>query len=404
MEDQYISYEEARQLTLAHTPVLPSETVTLLELVGRVTAEPLYAKVDSPSVDASLKDGYAVRSADIARAAAAAPVRLRLIGHAAAGNPWSGTVLPETAVRILTGAQIPQGADAVLAEEFVLAEEDSVLVTRDAAPGYNILPRGCDIEMGQQLLPAGIRLRPPQVGLLAAAGWTEVRVVQQPRVAIIATGDEVIAPGMPPQPGKLFASNLVTLASWCVQYGMQVTTSVVADDATSIEAELLRAAGAHDALITSGGAWKGEHDLVVGILDRLGWTRLYHHVRLGPGKAAGMGLLDGKPVFCLPGGPPSNHAAFLELALPGLLTLGGQREPDLPTLIVELAEDLRGQIDWTQCIHGRFERLPDLIRFHSLKPVSSRLQMMAEAEGIVLIPEGVAHLPAGARVLAQILA
>jgi len=404
MSDIRCSYEEALALTYRHITRLPAEDVDLTELVDRVITEDIFARVNSPTDDVSLKDGYAVRSADIAGASPQNPVRLRLVGHAAAGSMWQGEIVAGTAIRILSGAAIPPGAEAVIAEEFTAADGDGVRVCADAHPGRNILSRGCDIAVGQKLLAAGTALRPPQVGLLAAAGYTAASVVKRPRVAIIATGDEVLAPGKPLQRGKLFASNLVTLSAWCAHYGLWVSTRVVADDAASIRSVLLETIVSHETLVTSGGAWKGERDLVVRLLDELGWTKHYHRVRLGPGKAVGFGLWQGKPVFCLPGGPPSNHTSFLKLALPGLMTLAGYREPGLPKLVVRLAEDLRGQIDWTQCIHGWLERLPDTILFHSLKKMSSRLGMMAQAEAIVMIPEGVDHIPAGTTLEAEILA
>ncbi len=403
MPELQFSYDEALDLTYRHISPLSAENVELGELVDRVTATGIVSRADSPSAGVSFKDGYAVRTADIAHATPKSPARLQLVGHASAGNSWSGEVVPGTAIRILTGAPIPLGAEAVVAEEFTVEDGDCVNVMNDADPGRNILPKGCDISVGQTLFAAGQSLTPPQVGLLAAAGHTTVPVVKRPRVAIIATGDEVIAPGMPLQEGKLFASNLVTLAAWCSRYEMNVTTRVVPDDATSIRKELVKAIGSHDALVTSGGSWTGERDLVVRLLDELGWWKHYHRIRIGPGKAVGFGLLEGKPVFCLPGGPPSNHIAFLELALPGLMRLGGHQNPGLPRTVVHLSDDIRGQVDWTQFIHGILEHHPDAILFHSLKYMKSRLRMMAQAEAIVKIPEGTDHIPAGTILEAQIL-
>ncbi len=398
------TYEEAQALTFRHMPGLPAEEVALLDLGGRVLAEDVAARVNSPSINCSLKDGYAVRSADIAAAGPENPVRLRLVGHASAGNHSAEAVTSGTAIRILSGAEIPAGADAVIAEEFTTAEEGAITALNDARPGRNILPKGSDIVAGEKLFEAGLPLRPTQIGLLAAAGYASARVYRRPRVAVIATGDEVIAPGMPLQHGKLFASNLVTLAAWCRHYSMEASTQIVPDHAASIRAAFEEAIATHDAIVTSGGAWKGERDLVARVLDGLGWTRYYHRVRLGPGKAVGFGLLEGKPVFCLPGGPPSNHAAFMTLALPGLMKLAGYASPGLPRQVVELADDLSGQVDWTQCIHGRLEQREDTVLFHSLKQMASRLGMMAQADSLVLIPAGVECIPAGTRLLAQVLA
>jgi molybdopterin molybdotransferase len=392
----------ALQLTLESISPLDSEVVPLSRSTGRVAARDIYAMVDSPSVDASLKDGYAVRSADISHATPQNPVRLQLIGSVSAGGKFEGEVVHGTAVRILSGARIPAGAEAVVAEEFTREDGHLVTMTSHAEPGRNILRKGSDVGAGQLLVSAGILLRPAQVGLLAAAGHNQIPVIQQPRVAIIATGDEVIAPGEELSEGKLFASNLVTLEAWCSLYGMETTLSVVQDDAELIERRLHEAIAASDAILTSGGAWKGERDLVVRLLDQLGWQKIYHRVRMGPGKAVGFGLWGGKPVFCLPGGPPSNQMAFIQLALPGLLKLGGQRQPGLTRTAVKLAERVEGQRDWTQFIMGRFQKRKEEMLFYPLK-VASRLGSMAEAEGLLTIPEGTAHIPQGAVISVQVL-
>jgi molybdopterin-guanine dinucleotide biosynthesis protein MobB len=177
---------------------------------------------------------------------------------------------------------------------------------------------------------------------------------------------------------------------------------VVGDDGLAIEQQLLAAQRSCDAVITTGGAWGSERDLVVTVLERLGWRKLYHHVKLGPGKAAGCGLWEGKLAFCLPGGPPSSQMAFLQLALPALLKLAGHRQPQLPWLMAELSEDVTGQPDWTQFIEGRLEAGATGMRFHPRK-MASRLQSMADAEGLVMIPSGTAAIRGGTSVPIQIL-
>jgi molybdopterin molybdotransferase len=397
-----ISYAKALARTLAEITSLEAEEVELSSASGRVVARDLDSLVDSPSVDASLKDGYAIRSADIEAASPEQPVRLQLSGLAAAGEGWEGTVEAATTVRILTGAPLPRGAQAVVSEEFATDDGRTVTVVNDAGAGRNVLPRGSDIAVGQRIAGSGDVLRPAQVGLLAAAGYARVPVVRRPRVAILATGDEVVAPGRPLAAGKLYASNLVTLAAWCSQYGMVVTTAVLPDCEDRIRAELLACIESHDAILTSGGAWKGERDLVVRLLDELGWDKVYHRVRIGPGKAIGFGLWRGKPVFCLPGGPPSNHMAFLQLALPGLHRLEGRGLPGLPVQVARLAETVRGQRDWTQFVHGRLEVGDQGLLFFPMR-MKSRLQEMAQTEAIVQIPEGTEEICQGAVVPVQML-
>jgi molybdopterin molybdotransferase len=397
-----ISYDEAYQLTLKYIHALEAENVPIISAVDRITASDLTGQVDSPSADVSLKDGYAVHSADIAAASVDAPITLRLLGTVAAGGAWQGQIHKSEAVRILSGAPIPDGADAVVAEEFTQRTGNALIVTNDAHPGRNILLWGSDVRSGELLVQKGARLNPPIVGLLAAAGYQSAPVVRLPGVAILATGDEVVAPGEPLRPGKLYASNLVTLAGWCVRYGFSVETFVVRDDAKLIREKLLTCLQGYDAILTSGGAWSGERDLVVRLLDELGWEKIYHRVRIGPGKAVAFGLFDGKPVFCLPGGPPSNHMAFLQLGLPGLMKMSGVREAGLPVRRMRLAESVSGQVDWTQFVHGRLEETSDLLLFYPLN-APSRLQMMSAADAILKIPEGQSHLEKGQVIEGQIL-
>lgn len=401
--DPLFSYEEALAATTAEIDPLPSETKPFSELVGRITVNDVFALVDSPSIDVSLKDGYAVRSADIAAAVPENPISLEVIGELAAAGESSVEGIGEgETVRILSGAPIPKGADAVLAEEFASEQGDYILAKADAKPGQNILQKGTDVRGGQRIIPAGTALRPAQVGLLVAAGHHEAAVVKQPRVAIIATGTEVIAPGHSLKAGKVFASNLVTLAAWCQYYGMMTSTKVVEDDRESIKAALMEAIEGHDAIVTSGGAWTGERDLVAMLLEAMGWRKVYHRVRMGPGKAVGFGLWRGKPVFILPGGPPSNQMAFLQLALPGLHRLSGYSQLGLPTRKVKLASTVTGQRNWTQFMEGRFKKVQNSIRFQPHKQ-ESRLQSMADCEGYLKIPEGISSLEAGQEVSIQVL-
>ena len=397
-----ISYNEALQRTLGEINPLGKVKVNLSEATGRIAADDCYALVDSPTVDVSLKDGYAIRSEDITSATPDHPVLLDLIGLATAGNDWEGEVMDGTAIRILSGAAIPPGAQAILAEEFASDDGYKVTVTNHSEPGRNILPKGNDVTKGQFILKAGSALHPIIVGHLAAAGYATISVRKRPKIAIIATGDEVIAPGTPLTEGKLYASNLITLAAWCNHFGMQTSTSVVKDQEERIREELLERIQDHDAIITSGGAWKGDRDLVVGLLDGLGWQKIYHRVRIGPGKAIGFGLLKDKPVFCLPGGPPSNHMAFLQLALPGLQKLCGLTHPGLPRVTAQLIESISGMETWTQFIHGTLQMSGEGMTFRPLE-LKSRLQMMAQSNAIAMIPEGIETIAAGTNIPVQVL-
>ena len=401
-KEQMMGYEQALNLTLETiSPLRESLVVDLDDCLGRVVFKDLCSKVNSPSIDASMKDGYALLSDDIAHATPQNRIQLKVIGTAAAGNPTHKKVTPGTAVRILTGAKIPDKATAVLAEEFTTCQGEVLQVFNTAEPGRNILSRGADVQTGELIAPKGNRLTPGMMGILVAAGYGSLPVYRQPRVAILATGDELVIPGQPLPEGKLYASNMEMLKAWCLRYGMPTTFSIVTDKQQIITDRMAQAIATHDAVITSGGAWSGDRDFVADSLDSLGWKKYFHSIRIGPGKPVGFGILNQKPVFLLPGGPPSNLTAFLQIALPGLLRLGGHSTPSLPRIMVKLQQGLEGRhIDWTEFVYGNFEIRDGHTIFMPLK-LTSRLKSMANAQGVIAIPEGVKSLSAGTTIPAQ---
>jgi len=403
MPQPYIGFAWALRETLAH--ILPGEKVKLPASAceGHVSAEKLYSRVDSPSTNTSLKDGYALRAADGERASGDSPQPLLVAGSAAAGQMESGILQPGTAWRILTGARLPEGADTVVAEEFVTRTGDFLTLDRFTEKGRNILSRGSDAAAGELLLDAGRRLTPGRIGLLVAGGHHQVTVYRKPAVALMATGDEILLPGEPLASGKLYASNLMTLNGWCRHFGFTTTLGVSGDRASQLKERFRKALETNDALVTSGGAWTGDKDLVAKVLDDLGWQKVYHRVRLGPGKAVGFGLLNGKPVFILPGGPPSNLVAFLQLALPGLQQLGGCRAPGLAEVPAVLKETVSGQSDWTQVLFGTLKHGGQTLAFQPDGRPASRLKSMADAEALLLIPEGVDAFSANQTVTIQTL-
>jgi molybdopterin molybdotransferase len=398
-----LGLDEALKLTLERIQSLSTIRVELLDGLNLAISEDTLARVDSPSIDASLKDGYAVISSEVEGATREHPIRLKLAGNVSAGDNRETRVVPSTAVRVMTGAKIPPGANAVVSEEFTSAEKGRVSIFIDAQPGRNILPRGTDVAVGQVVAEKGILVTPGLAGILAAAGHSHVIVVRSPKVAIISTGDEVVAPGKPLPEGKLYASNMTTLAGWCRRYSMQTYLDIVRDEPDEIYRTLSKHADTVDAVVTSGGAWTGDRDLVAQILERMGWKQVFHRIRIGPGKAVGFGLLKDKPVFILPGGPPSNLMGFLQIVLPGLLKLAGHRSTGLSTTNVRLSSELRGRhADWTQFRYGTLEPGSDVPTFCYIKD-KSRLRSMAEAQAVVAIPEGETVLPAGKVVPAQFL-
>jgi len=402
----YVGYQEAFNLVCSNVQPVGVEEIPVGLSVGRVVAENLVALVSYPSGDVSLKDGFIVKSEDVAGASMQQPVCLRVTGSVFAGSRFEGEVTPGSAVKVCSGAPIPRGADAVVSSEF--CEEvspEEVCVRAVAEHGRNVLRAGGEIKAGATIVEKGKVLLPGCLGLAAAAGINGVRVYRRPRVAVVGVGDEVVVPGGHLHPGQLYASNLVTMGAWLASFGIPYDTSVVRDNKDAIKQELLNHLPGADAVLTSGGAWGSEHDLVVGTLDEMGWQEMFHHVRMGPGKGIAFGLLGGKPVFCLPGGPASNEMAFLQLALPGILRMGGENRHPLQTVSARLTETLQGRHRaWTEFKDATLSRDSEGNYIVKLYHNRSRLQAIANATCLVCIPEGAESLNPGDIVTVQILA
>jgi molybdopterin molybdotransferase len=392
-----IGFDQAWDLVRKRMPTLGQEKIHVSKLAGRICARDVIALIDYPSVDSSLKDGYAVVSEDVAFATSGSPVPLKLVGALGAGDTCNVTVSPGRAVKVLSGATIPEGADAVLAEEFAEVGPDGIKAMAHSEQGRNILTKASEIRAGEVLVRAAETLTPAKVGLIVAGGVEEAWVFRQPVVGLLATGSEVLLPGKQPETGKLFASNLALQEAWLRLWSMTTRIRQAGDSFEDLTFAVESILSECDVLLTSGGAWKGDRDLIVKVLDKLGWDLIFHRVRLGPGKAIAMGFLGGKPIFCLPGGPPSNEAAFLLIAFPALTQMAGYSGLPYRSLTGVLEKDVRGQKDWTQVIHCRAERLGSSI---CLTPLDGkkRLSSMAGADGLLVIPEGVDHIPAGAAV------
>jgi molybdopterin molybdotransferase len=401
----YVGYQEAFNLVCSNVQPVGVEEMPLELSVGRIASEDLVALVSYPSSDVSLKDGFAVRSENVVTASVQWPVCLRVIGSAFAGSRFEGKVIPGSAVKVHSGAPIPRGLDAVVSGEF--CEEVSlqeVYIRADSGQGRNVLRTGEEIRAGATIAEKGELLLPGRLGLAAAAGVSRVRVYRRPRAAIVGVGDEVVAPGGHLHPGQLYASNLVTIGAWLASFDVPYESSVVKDDEDAIKREILKHLEGADAILTSGGAWGSERDLVVDVLDELRWQEIFHHVRMGPGKGIAFGIWDGKPVFCLPGGPASNEMAFLQLALPGILRMGGEDRHPLQTVFARLTENLRGRHRaWTEFKEATLSCDSQGNYTVELYKSRSRLQAIANANCLVCIPEGNDSLNRGEIVPVQML-
>ncbi len=358
--------------------------------------------MDCPSISTSRKDGYAVVSSDLTQANEQNPISLKMHGSLSAGDRRQLKINRGQTVRVTTGAPLPEGADAVLSEEFCRSQTENIMAFNTAEAGRNIHHRAKDIRTGEIVARKNMRLHPPLIGLLAAAGLDGAAVFQSPRVAVIATGDEVVTPGNPLLSGQLYASNMVEICAWLSQFGLPYTMELVPDSRQAIEKTITKNLPDVDVFLTSGGAWGSERDLILDVVSGLDWQGVYHRVRMGPGKPVGFGLLGKKPFFCLPGGPPSNEMAFLQLALPALLKMQGHHPFYFPLTTAQLAVDVYGKKEWTDFIHARLEKREKQLWVHPAR-LKSSLQSMATKEALIIIPEDREKIAAGQTIEIQLL-
>ncbi len=397
-----IGLEEALSRTLERLTLLPAIDIGIDKSVGLAVAENCVATVDSPSASVSMKDGYAVVSQDLGNASQACPVKLEITDSVFAGSQEDKSVVPGTSVKIMTGAKIPQGADAVIPSEFTEEKDGDILCYRDAGRGRNILKKGHDVEKGDRVACHGEVLTPAKTGLMAAGGISSVRVHPLPRVGIIAIGDEVVRPGELLKEGQLYASNIVTLTSWLRRFHISSQISIVPDRTEKIRSTIKSMLENVDVILTSGGAWKSERDLTIKTLQDAGGEVIFHRVRMGPGKAAAVILLRGKAVFCLPGGPPSNEMAFMQIVLPALLCLAGKPPSPFENKTATLAVTMEGDKDWTQFFYASLVRKSGQLFVDPLK-IKSRLQSQASANALIKIPEGIERIEKGEKIQIQVL-
>ena len=325
-----ITLEEAQGRIISAARPLASEEIPLHDALGRYLATPLNSSIDLPPADNSAMDGYAARSADLASATPEKPVALRLAGEARAGSTDAGAVEAGACARVFTGAPLPRGADAVVMQEDVRREAGppvKIIFTEAARPWENIRLRGEDVRQKALLADAGEELTPQRLSLLAAAGLTSVPVARQPRVALLATGDELREGGTPLAPGTIFESNRAGLAAMTRRAGGLPRIHPIVPDDLGLTKQALRTALADaDIVVTSGGVSVGEHDLVKDAFTEIGGELDLWQVAIRPGKPFAFGRHGGK-LFCgLPGNAVSALVTFHLLVRPALLRMQGARE------------------------------------------------------------------------------
>ena len=345
-------------VALAH-PTPRTESVRLSDAAGRVTGSAHVAASPSPPFDNSAMDGFAVRAVDLARASDAAPVNLRVVGEARAGHAATATIEPGTAIRIMTGAPIPHGADAVVAQELVVAQEGAAQFAAAAAPGAHVRRAGEDVRAGDLVLAAHVKVSARHLAALASAGLSNVSVQLKPRVGYLVTGDELVAPGQPLGPAQIFDSNAIYLrAALCALGAEAIDLGRCGDDPAAVRAIVERAAV--DLVVTTGGASVGEHDPVKAGLAPVGVE--FVNVAMQPGKPQGAGLVAGKPVVCLPGNPVAVAVSVEMFVGPAVRAMLSLAEPPWQTA--------RAAASWN-CPVGRDQLVPVVFEGADVVPATS---------------------------------
>ncbi len=390
-----ISVEEASARILATFTPVGAETVALAEAAGRISAAPVIARTTQPPADVSAMDGFAVR-AEEARGGAA----LRLIGSAPAGHPFAGSVGAGETVRIFTGSFIPAGADAVLLQEDADAEEGGVRVRETVRPGQHIRRQGQDFAAGEAVIAAGRRLSSRDIGLAAAADHPWLLVHRRPRVAVLATGDEIALPGEPIPPGGIVSSNAHALAAMVAALGGAPSVLPIAADDTEAIGRAADAARGFDLLLTTGGISVGAHDLVQEGLARRGLAVDFWKIAMRPGKPLMFGRLGEMPVLGLPGNPVAAFVCALLFARPALLRLAGLAVAPLPTTTAETATALGANDRRFDFLRARLEEdaAGRLVATAFAVQDSAMQAVLARADALILRPPHAPAVAAGAAV------
>ncbi len=393
------SFHEARRIILETVAPLAAEVVPAPEAVGRVLAEDVKAPFDLPHWDNSAMDGFALRGQD-----AAASGGLRVSGFVPAGAAPSGAISPGTAVRVLTGAPIPPGADTVVPIEET-EERDGVLrLLRPVRAGAHVRRRGEDLRAGDVVLLAGTVLGPAELSALASCSRLAVSVIRRARVAILSTGDELVEPGAPLAPGLIHDSNGWALAAAVRQAGgVPAVLGIARDDRDALR-RLLREGLAADALVTSAGVSVGDRDHVRDVLEELGARQVFWKVDVKPGRPTAFALAGGTPVFSLPGNPVATLLTFDQLVRPALLRMMGHARVLRPLVPAILRDGLSRRPGRVELVRVRLERSGGaLVATSAGDQATGMLRTLLRADGIVVVPAERGAIEPGGAVEVQVL-
>jgi molybdopterin molybdotransferase len=401
--EDLIEVDAWRQRLLDGVRALEAIEVDLGDAPGHAAAEDVVAAEDLPPFANSAVDGYAVLAADLERASADEPASLRVEGEIAAGSVSYREVIPGTAQKIMTGAPVPPGADAVVMVEWTERRGERVLVRRPATRGLNIRPAGESVSRGERVLERGAAIRAPEAGLLASLGRTRISVVRRPRVAVLSTGTELVPVDRAPGPGQIRDSNRVQLLAAARAAGaVPVDLGRAPDDEGEILSKVKSGAASADLLVTTGGVSVGDYDATREAFRRLGTVGTYR-VRMRPGKPQAFGHVEGTPVFGLPGNPVSSYVVFDQFVRPAIRKMAGFRKwtrDPIRARLVEPVRKARGLAEFVRAVLSTDAGGAWTAR--AAGPQGSGIQMsLVRANGLLLLPPEPEAYAAGESVWAE---
>lgn len=381
-----IDIEEAQRTILEYVTPLETEKVSVFQGLNRVTPEDHVAPWDIPPADNSAMDGYAFCHATLSGD------RLRVTGFLPAGESRSLPVAPGEAIKIMTGAPVPPGCDTVVPIEDVKEEGEWIRLAPTAKPGTHIRSRGEDIRQGNVVIPAGSLLRPQEIGMLSAMGSTSLAVHRKARIAILSTGDELLEPGSTPAPGKIINSNSYSLAAQVLDAGGDPVMLGIAPDTLEDTCEKIKAGLNADFLVITGGVSVGDRDFVKLAIEELGGTVSFWKVNMKPGKPLAFAMLQGKPIFALPGNPVAAMVSFELFVRPSILKAMGHRRLLRPTVKALLQEPASNKGKRPHLIRGVVSLRDNRHHVSTTGNQSSgRLSSLIQGNGLIKLAPDAAH-------------
>jgi molybdenum cofactor synthesis domain-containing protein len=388
-----IPVEEAQQIVVDNVRLLPLETIPLLAATGRVLRQEVRADMDMPPFDRARMDGYALRAADTTNT----PAHLRVVGEVAAGSWFEGVISSGQAVRIMTGAPVPRGADAVQKVEVTESKGESVIIKEAVKPGQFITPRGSEAARGQALIESGQRLTPADMAVMATFGCADISVSRTPVVNVLSTGSELVDVHQVPSTAQIRNSNGYAIRGYLDQLGVpSEILGIVPDDEEETYRRISAALEPCDVLILSGGVSMGDYDLVKQALRRVGAKIFFDRVCIHPGKPTVFAAVEDKAIFALPGNPVSVAVTFLTFAYPGLNAMLGARDKFLPTVRATLEADAKHAPDRRSYLPGELTIRDGQAQVAPLKwGGSSDLVAFMRANALIKVPEGIRLIEAG---------